>query len=250
MSQSLWKELKLLKKEIIKLVPPGPLSYSDIYCFGFEQLPVLSAVWETDTDTVKTLNCPTDSPHMYAQYSHGMLQLFGLTWEFFRQLLGCTAHVCAVNSLTWAVLSWVSRAGFPASSIFMKLNSHTARLTWPDSTSSNRFLSTGDKTGLSADTETMVWISVWAHALMSAREFLLSVEKVENLQRFFFAPPFPSVSWLCVSSAVVFKNLEVRLPISRNWKTSNVMDYYPLSTEDTAACFRINKRLYCRPTTS
>lgn len=76
-----------------------------------------------------------------------------------------------------------------------------------------RTLSAGDKTGLSGGTETMVWISVWAFALMSASK-LWRLERVENSQR--FSPFLSPFVFGCLWALQWFENLEVRLLISRN----------------------------------
>lgn len=73
--------------------------------------------------------------------------------------------VCVVKAFMWSVLSWVQYQELDSFPPGLLCNSSPTvlSLTLSDSASSILFLSIAHKTGLSADIETMPWISVWAH---------------------------------------------------------------------------------------
>lgn len=126
-----------------------------------------------------------------------ILQVFSFRWEFLLShhgwLIKClkTIFTCSENDFMWTVFillnikPWVPFWKYVSVPQLPRCSADMIRLKL-----AQRTLSAGDKTGLSGGTETMVWISVWAYALMSASK-LWRLERVENSQRFSpFLSPF------------------------------------------------------------
>lgn len=90
------------------------------------------------------------------------------------------------------IMAWASTSLFPLCSWTPTM----LCLTRSNSTGSSVFLSVVDRTGLSVDTETMAWMSVWDHAC----QWFVTSGKRGEIADIFTLPP-PILSWLPVRSA-------------------------------------------------
>lgn len=136
------------------------------------------------------------------------------------RLYVCTPHMhssyvcCTFFYIGYIILGWLSRAGFPSTRIFMQLNSHTALLTWSDSTTSSLFLSIGTKPVF---LQILKWWrgSVCVGSCTHVCHWVLTCGKSWEFAEI-FTPSFPHCFLAAHKLCCSFKNLEVRLLNSRN----------------------------------